>query len=104
MSNRLVQDSVAIAPSVRTAITAPVDCTVVRLTQTDKANDALVWDLAAGGASSAFARGSQRTFAPLEGPALNDKFSRRPGYRAGEVVCYVEAVAGTGPIAVEITV
>jgi hypothetical protein len=104
MADRLVLDRVAIAPSTRTAIVVAVDCLAVTLEQTDQVNGAKLWDASSGGQWKALPAGAEYRIAPGEGPVnpTTHKFPRVPGFRAGDTVCWVEAVAGTGPIAVEV--
>jgi hypothetical protein len=95
--NRLAFDRVAIAPSTRTAIIAPIPCNAVTFEQTDQVNAAKVWDSSVGGSYKELPAGTERIF-----EATHDAYSNGGNvFRVGDVVAYVEAVAGTGPIAVE---
>ena len=83
-------DRVAIAPSSRTALVALVDCLGVTLEQEDRVNDAKVWDDAASGTHKVLPAGAELAC-----------FQDRPGrFNVGETICWVEAVAGTGPVLV----
>src|SRR6185295_18683262 len=99
---RVQYDNVAIAPSTRTAIVAAVNCTGVVLEQTDLDNNVLVWDAASGGNFKTLAAGTAYAIKPGEGPVQDvGRAHRMPGFRAGETICWIEAIGGTGPIAVE---
>ena len=86
--------SVTIDSVSRTAIPAPVDCTVVTVRNADLTNDATLYGAEAGGASVTLAAGQSRTFRPQVG-------SRQVSWRTDDTVVWAQAVAGTGPIEVE---
>jgi hypothetical protein len=99
MADRLAFDRFAIAPSVRTAIVAAADCVRVVLEQDDQVNAAKIWDAAAAGSYKTLPAGGELIIeASPQSTTDNPHAVRRGFFKAGDTVCYVEAVGGVGPI------
>lgn len=94
MAQRIRFGSFTIDSASRTPITVPATCHRVVLRNADLVNDATMWDAASAGNSKALSAGAEQRF-EIEGASVV------PYFAGADIVVWVQASSGTGPIIAE---